>query len=892
MQVHVLRVPPDFMPVATKDESTQAIDPFSPSPPAPVEGMFSPRLSSREVLQSAGITFPQGSSSFWESSTGMLTLRNSVPNIELATTYVEELHKQTPKTVRFLLRVIEAPNARLRGLSSSADVKEAVDKLVAEASEGRSQTRVVQTALIENPSGKRATHECITEHAFCTGIEWDAKRRLSVPYERRAAGFIVEMEPVIQADGRTVESRVHLALDDGLKKEDAIKLTEPVSGQQVAFPVPQWQVAHLRTSAVILDVMTRLIGILPRPAGGQPEDETLSWAVFLTAHVVPALESPAAEAKPAKLTPEMMSVIREVPPGLLEMAEIPPRTPAIEKYFQQTADEQEREAVKKANLDPVNLFLLRQGIPHEKGSRFEFKDNGLHVKNTPENIERIDAMLEELAQKAPKASQFLVEVVEAGEPFWEKLAAQAVKAGHHEAQWQKVEAAISGGEAVRLESIWLEGAEDARFFSGRDHAYLNGLNLDAKDRSSLLIDRQLIGSELRLNLSREPESGPTWTGFRLERATAPETLRRGHFRNAEPPRDFELPLTDFHRALITRDFSIQDGSVRFLGFWRPAGRPELKSQKRCHAAFFRCRQVLQVPPAETLHWLRPNEAASREKLETRTYRVPLELLNKPAPKPFRRSKASEEPFAIQVSEMDSVGDWFMASGIFHIEGASSSYSAETNMLYIRNTPENLSLIEQFLAALLREETRAIGLTLHILEAPTAEVRNRTAACLDMGDHYLVMESLIHSGNAREITIASVEGKLGDPVSIHQADSRIHLRTLSIKPDGSPDIVTEERESGLLFEATPELDAVSEIVKVKLKLQKELAEPRVHQEKVMDIQTGKTIEVPLTDFEQMELTTTVTMPLGSTRLLAVWDPKSGGDNLRMAFLTCTAASSPR
>jgi hypothetical protein len=140
------------------------------------------------------------------------------------------------------------------------------------------------------------------------------------------------------------------------------------------------------------------------------------------------------------------------------MAEIPPRTPAIEKYFQQTAGEQEREAVKKANLEPLNLFLLRQGIPHEKGSRFEFKDDGLNVKNTPENIERIDAMLEELAQKAPKASQFLVEIMEAGEPFWEKLAAQAVKAGHHEAQWQKVEAAISGGEAVRVESIWLEGA--------------------------------------------------------------------------------------------------------------------------------------------------------------------------------------------------------------------------------------------------------------------------------------------------------------------------------------------------------------------------------------------------------------------------------------------------
>ncbi len=407
-----------------------------------------------------------------------------------------------------------------------------------------------------------------------------------------------------------------------------------------------------------------------------------------------------------------------------------------------------------------------------------------------------------------------------------------------------------------------------------------------------MIDRQLIGSELRLNLSREHESGPTWTGFRLERATAPETLRRGHFRNAEPPRDFELPFTDFHRALITRDFSIQDGSVRFLGFWRPAGRPELKTQKRCHAAFFRCRQILQVPPAQTLKWLRPNETASKDQLETRTFRVPLELLNKPVPKPFRRFKATGDPLGISVPEMDSVGQWFTASGMFQIEGASANYSAETNTLHIRNTLENLSLVEQFLAALLREETRAIGLTLHILEAPTAEVLNRTAACLGIGDHHPMMESLIHNGKAREITIASVEGKPSDPVSIQQANSRIHLRTLSIKPDGSPDLVTEEREAGLLFEATPELDLLSEIVKVKLKLQKDLAEPVVHQEKVMDLQSGKTIEVPLTDFEQMELTTTVTMTLGSTRLLAVWDPKSGGDKLRMAFLTCTAASSPK
>lgn len=891
MQERAFLVPEAFMlPDEGKSQEPAVADPFA-TPTVSTPDGSQPRIPcSREVLQSFGITFSDGARSFWDVSTGTLTIRNTAPNIYLVASLIEELQKQEGKTIRFHLRVIEAPPSQLSPLLSSPDVTEALKKLLAAVSKADGKVRLVQEAFIENPSGKRATHESITDHAFCTAIEWDAGRRISVPYERRAMGFIVEMEPVIMADGETVESRVHLAMGSGDGQKRELKVTEPVSGQITSFPVPEWQMAHLQTSAAVLDGKTRLIGMMPKPGTTQPGEDDLAWAVFLTARIIPILPPSPIEIKPADLTLALRSVVRPVPPGLLEMAKIPPRTPAIERLFQRTESDEERAMVEEANLGPLGLFLLRQGIPHHPGSVFEFKDDELHITNTPENIERIDAMLAGLVLKAPKAPQFLMEVLEAPEAFWIGMSAQAIQTANHEPLWQKAADALANKEITRLESVWLEGAEDARFFCGRDHSYLNGLNLDAQARPSPVIERQLVGTEVRLNLATQNDLALSWAGLRLEHDSAPETRRLVEFRQADPPRDFELPFTDFHRVLLTRDFALREGSTRFLGFWRPQGVPEADKRNICHAAFVRCRQVLQTPPKQILHWLKPWQTTHAGKLETRSFRVPIDLLNKPAPRMFRRPEVTPDPFAMPRSrEPDVVGGWLMSARMFQADGASASYTAATNTLLIRSTPEELNLVDQFVDAVLREEARTIGLTLRIVEAPDGEATNLADSVLDLADHRGALQNLLASGRAREVVIAHVETKPGTPASTKQTTAHTHLRELNVKADGTPNVTTEERETGLIFEATPELDTTTETLRVKLSIHQDISPPSIHREQIKDLQTGKNIEVPLTDFEHVELQTKLTLTVGTTRLLAMWTPKDRPGIKRMAFLECEARS---
>ncbi|MFN7564032.1 MAG: hypothetical protein ACK5TH_19850 [Prosthecobacter sp.] len=890
MQERAFRVPSDFMLPEGKKREALAADPFATPAVSTSDGTQPPIPCSHEVLQSFGITFPEGAKAFWDVSTGTLTIRNTAANIDLVASLIEELQKQEGKTIRFHLRVIEALPSRLSSLLSSPDVTEALKKLLAAVSKTDGKVRLVQEAFIENPSGKRATHESITDHAFCTGLEWDAGRRISVPYERRATGFIVEMEPVIMADGEAVESRVHLAMDSGDGHKRELKVTEPVSGQITSFPIPEWQMAHLQTSAAVLDGKTRLIGMMPKPGTTQPGEDDLAWAVFLTARIVPVLPPSSLDIKPADLTPAVRSVVRPVPPGLLEMAEIPPRTPAIERLFQRMASEQERAMVKEANLGPLGLFLLRQGIPHHPDSLFEFKDDGLHITNTPENIERIDAMLAGLVRKAPKAPQFLIEVLKAPEAFWIGMSAEAVQSANHERLWQKAAEALANKEIARLESVWLEGAEDARFFCGRDHGYMNGLNLDAQARPSLVIERQLVGTEVRLNLATQNDLALSWAGLRLEYDSAPETRRLAAFRQADPPRDFELPFTDFHRAFVTRDFAVREGSTRFLGFWRPQGLSGSDKRNICHAAFVRCRQVLQVPPKRVLHWLKPWQSTQAEKLETRSFRVPKDVLNKPAPRMFRRPEVTPDPFAMPRSrEPDVVGNWLMSSGLFHADGASASYSAATNTLLIRSTTEELNLVDQFVDAVLREEARTIGLTLRIVEAPDGEAAKLADSVLDLTDHRGALQNLLASGKARDVAFAHVETKPGTPASTKQTTAHTHLRELNVKADGTPNVTTEERETGLIFEASSELDNTTETLRVKLSIHQDISPPSIHREQIKDLQTGKNIEVPLTDFEHVELQTKLTLTVGTTRLLAMWTPKDRPGIKRMAFLECEARS---
>jgi general secretion pathway protein D len=104
-------VPPDFIQnsaTTTPPAGAPGGDPFATAPAAGTSGGLTlRRLGAKEFLESRGVQFPEGASASFSSGTSTLVVRNTVPNIEVVESLVEQALKQTPKLVTVTVRMLE-----------------------------------------------------------------------------------------------------------------------------------------------------------------------------------------------------------------------------------------------------------------------------------------------------------------------------------------------------------------------------------------------------------------------------------------------------------------------------------------------------------------------------------------------------------------------------------------------------------------------------------------------------------------------------------------------------------------------------------------------------------------------------------------------------------------
>ncbi|WP_395744474.1 Amuc_1098 family type IV pilus outer membrane protein [Prosthecobacter sp.] len=106
------RVPPDFL-NSTGDgggpaAAAPAADPFAAGGATPAGGSgLSAKKSARQILEAAGILFPEGASASYNPATSQLVVRNTQPNLDLVETYVDSLTKLAPKMVVITSKFVE-----------------------------------------------------------------------------------------------------------------------------------------------------------------------------------------------------------------------------------------------------------------------------------------------------------------------------------------------------------------------------------------------------------------------------------------------------------------------------------------------------------------------------------------------------------------------------------------------------------------------------------------------------------------------------------------------------------------------------------------------------------------------------------------------------------------
>jgi hypothetical protein len=96
MYTRTYRVPPDFMVSGGADFGAAAApaDPFAAGGETPKHGAgLMARKTAKQILESQGITFPEGASASFNPATGQIVVRNTQPNLDLAEAMVSTIGK-------------------------------------------------------------------------------------------------------------------------------------------------------------------------------------------------------------------------------------------------------------------------------------------------------------------------------------------------------------------------------------------------------------------------------------------------------------------------------------------------------------------------------------------------------------------------------------------------------------------------------------------------------------------------------------------------------------------------------------------------------------------------------------------------------------------------------
>lgn len=293
-------------------------DPFAAGA-APNEPRFLRRVTAEDILRAQGIPFPDGASANFLPVTSELVCRNTSANLDLIEAFVRSLIEQKPKTLTFSLHVVQADAAMIRQLDRSTfgiPDHSAAWKMIEEAT-AQGKAKILRSAWLETKSGQQCTAESVIEYMQGTGTEIGGgtsttetkkpaanEEAKSAPVatatvtnntggyslytgtEMTPVGLRIEIEPVLGADGRTVDVNMAIDYDYALPVQHHLDDAPPEKTLQLAAPLTEFRKQELKTATAMRDGSTRLISVW-KPSGTPELDGDVLQAAFLRVDVVP-----------------------------------------------------------------------------------------------------------------------------------------------------------------------------------------------------------------------------------------------------------------------------------------------------------------------------------------------------------------------------------------------------------------------------------------------------------------------------------------------------------------------------------------------------------------------------------------------------------------------------
>lgn len=849
-------------------------DPFASAPAFVRPAKPPPIVTSKDILTQMGINFPEGATAFYDSSSGILRVHNTPAMLELIEAFVDSTGEGFPRDIVYSLTVIEGPGEIIRQTNAAAarvsNASAELRKLLEQMKQPASRMRVVSDTWLQVKSGTRATVRAAEEHIHITGLTFDAQGHATLKREMQPLGLELELESTIGADGITIETPFRLQLALAPPELRPVSITDPGTGNAAEYATTDFFHAEFTTAISSHSGSTKLIGVTA-PLGKASAREDRLWAVFLTGtiHVqepVPGASAPPpVPAPPSKALPAgMQAATLQVPEGLLidDGWTYPPRT--------------------------LQGLLQAQGLPAAKGASAVQKKGVLHVINTPDNIERISVLVDNALDKAPRTLAFTLHTVEAPAALLRELAHASIAASDHAALWARVEAAVARGEGRYIDSQFIETQSTVRAKnnSASEHIHVEDFGLNAKARPIPSIAFRNVGSMLEIEPTLNPEGRTLDITLSYELHPAGPVTRRAAFRDPTSGLRFDLPGTDFHSIRTETSLVMSTGGTRLLSLCQPTGRAV---EGMLWATFLKCEVVTQVlPPESNPHPARPIAPPDPASWHNQTFKVPPDFLSSSTGNPFD-SPPLENPGSKVPRSARSVLE---AAGILFPEGASALYDPVQSRLIIRNTRRNLDLVEAYACDFCNSTPRTITYTAQVFQGPGPLLRQLTAQAAKQCDHRSTLEALlaaVKAGTVQALNTARIETKLGTQATATQARRHISLGGVKVNDKGETEFDQDTREVGLTLSIEPAGRADGRAIESSISLEFHPAEPQEHREHILDSQ-GRSLELPLTDYQAVHLTTTTLIPSGAARLIGLWKPTGKPefeqeDILQMLIITC-------
>lgn len=856
--IRSFRVPPDFLSLDPRGPNASVpVDPFAAPTDRP-PGTPPPLSSSKRILEAQGVTFPEGSSAFFNPATGLLTVINTLPNIDLVEAFTDTVINNAPTTIAHQLIIVEGPGELIRTANAAAsrvaDARQELDTLLAYAKNPGSNVHVIADAFLEGRSGVRSTTSAVREHVHATGLDLDSKSRATTAWDMEPLGLSLEVGLTLDANGRTLDNNsLNIHFNPLTPNIRQITVTEPLTGHDSALPVSVTAGAEFSASIVSAIGTTKLIGVT-KPVGLANEKADVLWAAFLTSSLrrVDVLQQPSRPAANSEPLPAgMRAAIFDAPERLFELL---------------MNDEPE----------PVSDWLENQGISFAKGATMEQRGERLHVINTPSMIEAIGGLIDYAKKMARYSLVFTLHTVQAPADSLRELTRKTITASADDTPMlAAIEAALERGEGRFIDSVVLEGRPGWRSVhqSVSEHSFLSGLGINASNQPEVDFDMRPVGSTLEIEPTLSADGYTVILSLTHELHPAPPETRDAHFRDPASGKPFAMPATDFHVLKIGTSFEMIRGGTKLVSLHKPTGRD---AEGKLWATFLKCDAVPQVAKSKRAA-KSVRDIPDSDELITRSYKVPPDFLSRQPPTTRRRQSAPQP---------------FEALGVTFPEGSSASFNPTASTLVVRNTRKNLELIEAYLAKLIASLSKTVTITTHVIQAPGPLLRRLAAQTGGKINHRAELDELlaaVKKGEAQSLGTNRIETKPGTRATTQQGTKHTALSEVSITKEGTPEVVTEERDVGFKVEVEPVVESDGQLVGVEIATEFHTAPPFEHRERILDTQ-GRRLEFPLTDYHVAKLTTATTIPDGTARLITLYKPTGRPefekeDILQAIFITC-------